>query len=180
MAEQHGPDLGRRIDLGGGDKPKAGFVNVDRSDVADVRLDLERDRLPWPDASVSEVHASHSLEHIRNLKHVLHEVVRVCEAGARFTVVAPYWLHSMAMCYDHVHTLSEEQISHWCDQPIAEWWFGGCPRRLRLLATTYTESERYPEAQALHPTWTREQVLRYVPGACRQVEYVMQVVDYDA
>lgn len=53
-----------QLNLGSGNHPKPGWVNVDLfAAVADLRLDL-RESLPFPDNSVSGIHCEHFFEHL--------------------------------------------------------------------------------------------------------------------
>jgi predicted SAM-dependent methyltransferase len=81
-----------RLQLGSGQQPKAGWINVDlyASD-ADFQLDLRED-LPFPDASFELVYAEHFFEHLeypRDATHFLREVFRVLEPGGRVSIVIP-------------------------------------------------------------------------------------------
>ena len=67
-----------------------GFVNVDVVDGCDLRLDLNREALPFPDGSVSCVFANHSLEHLENYLFALREIWRVLEHGGRLLIEVPY------------------------------------------------------------------------------------------
>jgi SAM-dependent methyltransferase len=164
-----------RLDIGGGSKPRPGFTNVDLCDGADVHCDLERERLPFEDDSVSEVFSSHALEHVGNIGHVFREIARVCRADAVVEVRVPHWLSSMAMCPGHRHTISERQMRHVTDEFIEDWW-AGCRKRLRLLRLEYIPSSSYEELQGLFPGMTREQVMRFVPDACHEIRYHLAVV----
>lgn len=59
-----------RLDLGCGPNPREGFEGVDMlpfgGKVKHV-VDLRSGRWPWADGSVTEIHASHFLEHLTNL-----------------------------------------------------------------------------------------------------------------
>lgn len=92
-----------RLNLGCGDHPEPGFVNVDRvvGFGADVIFDLEhcaKDafgelwpwQLPFVTGSVDCVLASHVLEHITNLIPLMREIHRVLTPGGYLIVVAPY------------------------------------------------------------------------------------------
>ncbi len=164
-----------KLDLGSGPKPKPGFISVDRCEGATVQLDLERDDLPFADGSVSEVHSSHCFEHLGAHHHLLHEIVRVCHAGARFELCVPHWLSGMALCSSHRCTISPAQVRHWCQDFIEDWW-KGCSRRLRLLGTEYVRGDAFLEARTLFPQMTDEQVLRLVPDACHEVVYRFEVI----
>jgi SAM-dependent methyltransferase len=57
----------------------------------DIALDLDREKLPFPDNRFEKVYAHHVLEHIRNLADVLGELHRVCKPGAVIDIVVPYY-----------------------------------------------------------------------------------------
>lgn len=95
-----------KIDIGGGHKPKAGHVNIDM--LVDG-INLEKDLLPFDDNSVDEIYSSHCFEHIRNMKHLINEVVRVAKPGARVEIWTPHYTNPMAMCFGHVVVWSEMQ-----------------------------------------------------------------------
>lgn len=171
---------GLRVELGGGETPRGrSWINVDLLPCADVRLDLETDALPFADASVGSLYTSHTLEHVRNLRHVLREIARVCKVGARVEIRVPHWGHSMALCYTHVHTIAEEQVEHWCRTAVP-FWFGGSPRRLRHLHTERIPSGRFARARQLHPGWTDEDILAFVPDTCHELRFHLTVVENDS
>lgn len=178
------PEL--RVELGGGEHPRAGFVQVDKVPYPGVKhvLDFETlaeagkpgSHLPFPDESVTEVYSSHCLEHVRNLKGLLHEVTRVCAIGAHVTLKVPHWLSPMAMCYGHVHVLPPEQVEHWCVSAIPFWW-SGSPRRLAHVSTEQVPGGALPLARRMHPGLSDEELMRVVPGAAHEVIYVSRVVN---
>jgi SAM-dependent methyltransferase len=173
-----------RVDLGGGRKPKPGFLNVDVQAIPGVDhvVDFEQlgrgVRLPFTDQSVEEVYSSHALEHVRNHHGVLHEIARVCKVGAHVEIRVPHWNGAMALCNGHVCTVSEEQVRHWCQDFIADWWRGS-PRRLRLVATEYVPAAAFPEARGAFGFLTDEQVLRFVPGACHEIAFHFEVIPHE-
>lgn len=178
--EQRELPEGLCVELGGGTNSRGGdWINVDVRALPGVAhvCDFERDRLPFPDESVAQLYSAHCFEHVSNLKHLLHEVVRVCKAGARFTMHVPHWMQSMAMCYDHKHTISERQVRHWCEEFVAD-WFGGCARRLALKRVEYIPGERFHEAKPLFPQLSDEQLMRFVPDCCHEIRFTMEVVQY--
>jgi SAM-dependent methyltransferase len=162
-----------KVELGGGTRPKPGFVNVDLCETADVRLDLDRDRLPFEDGSVDELYTSHCLEHLTNVPHVVREIARVCREGATVEIRVPSWLSDQALCPGHRCTISPTQVRHW--EEFAADWFNG-PRRLKLVKTEYVPSAAFAEAQKLFAWLTDEQVMRFVPGACHEIRYQLTVV----
>lgn len=175
-----------RLDLGGGAYPRPGFVNVDLLPAADVACDFEKlapagqpgPRLPFADGSVAEVYSSHTLEHLDPYVGFLHEVVRVCREGASVEIRVPHWNHDMARCAGHKHAVSDTQVRHWCvDFPHV--WFAGCARRLEHLDT-----KRQPDldvfaaaAAKFRPLgFSDDDILRFVPGACAESQYLFRVV----
>lgn len=173
------PD-GLCVELGGGTNPKGdGWINVDVRALPGVVhvCNFESDRLPFADESVAQLYSAHCFEHVWNLKHLLHEVARVCKVGARFTMHVPHWNQSMAMCYDHKHTISERQVRHWCEEFVAD-WFGGCSRRLALKRVEYVPGETFHEAKSLFPQMSDEQIMRFCPNSCHEIRVTMEVVPY--
>lgn len=165
-----------KIELGGGKTPRGdGFVNVDILPCADVRLDLDRDPLPWDDGTVDEVYSAHCFEHLAGHKHVLREVVRVCRVGARVEFRFPHWIHPMAMCLGHTHVISDRQVKIWDSQP--ETWFAGCPRRLKLSSSPcYVPDIELAEIRDRFPGWGDELILRFIPGTCHEVRCFFEVI----
>lgn len=55
-----------------------------------ARVDLERDALPWPDASMDAITCMHLVEHLRDLTRLLGEVVRLLRPGGRVYFETPH------------------------------------------------------------------------------------------
>jgi SAM-dependent methyltransferase len=105
-----------RIDLGCGKAKREGFIGVDSSSSPGVDhvVDLTRERLPFPDASVSHVYSSHFLEHIAVPNHIFMEIARVCTEGAKIEFWMPYGFSNEAFLYGHAVFLTEEPWLHFC------------------------------------------------------------------
>lgn len=105
-----------RIDLGCGGSKREGFIGIDRlpSPGVDCVIDLTREQLPFPDASVSHVYSSHFLEHIPVPNHVFMEIGRVCAEGAKIEFWTPYGFSNDAFLYGHAVFLTEEPWLHFC------------------------------------------------------------------
>ena len=54
------------------------------------RADLQRDRLPWPDASMDAATCLHLVEHLNDLTHFMREVARVLKPGGRIFFETPH------------------------------------------------------------------------------------------
>lgn len=87
---------GIRLDIGGGNNPNPGFVNIDILPLPKVDIVWDLETFPWPlpDDSCLTVTASHVLEHINPHKGVfiavMNEIWRVLKPGAQFAFVVPH------------------------------------------------------------------------------------------
>jgi predicted SAM-dependent methyltransferase len=61
----------KKLHLGCGRRMIDGFINIDTIPGCDLRLDLDRERLPFDDNSVDCIYAFHFLEHPNNYLFVL-------------------------------------------------------------------------------------------------------------
>jgi SAM-dependent methyltransferase len=81
------------IDIGCGEWKEKGYLGLDafRGPEVDFVLDLERDNLPFANDTVDHAVSFHCLEHLRDLKHIMHEIWRVLKPNAQFFVAVPYF-----------------------------------------------------------------------------------------
>ncbi len=81
-----------RLNLGCGRSPIPGWVNLDSVALpeVDVVADLESGVLPFEDDSVTEIAASHLLEHIRNSLGLMQELHRIAKPDTRAVFRVPY------------------------------------------------------------------------------------------
>lgn len=105
-----------KLDLGCGPSKKEGFIGIDsiKFDNVDFVLDLGKEKLPFDDESVDEIHASHFIEHLDSNErvHIVNEMYRVMKKGAKATVIVPHWASSRAY----------GDLTHkW--PPVSEFWF---------------------------------------------------------
>ena len=179
--------MGLKVELGGGDNPRRdGFVNVDGRPglLVDHVCDFEQlapagatgPRLPFADDAAEEIYSSHCLEHVLPYKGFLHEIVRIGKVGAKVEIRVPHWLSSMALCNDHKHTVAPNQVQHWCQDFIADWWAGSA-KRLKLTGTHFIPSAAFAEAKGLFQHLSDEQVMRFIPDACHEIRYVFEVIE---
>jgi predicted SAM-dependent methyltransferase len=84
-----------KINLGSGKNKIDDFISLDY-DVKtnpDYLINLEKDKLPFPDNSVDEVIAFHILEHLgEGYFHLLKELYRVCKNKTKIYIKVPYHL----------------------------------------------------------------------------------------
>lgn len=89
------------LNLGSGNNPMCGALNVDHKRGVHVDLVADAEHLPFHDGSVDCVFASHFLEHARDLPATLSEIHRVLRDGGGLSTVVPYGLASL---YNPYHT----------------------------------------------------------------------------
>jgi len=114
--QQGNPTMGLKLNLGSGQNPRPGFVNVDKFGEPDLRCDLEAFPWPWPDNSVSEIVMNHVFEHLGASAEVfmgiMKELYRVCEPGARIQIAVPHPRHDHFINDPtHVRPITPEVLS---------------------------------------------------------------------
>ena len=164
-----------KIEIGGGSTPRGGgFINLDILEIADIKIDLETEPIPFEDDSVDEVYSAHCLEHVVNAVGVLRDVLRVCKTGAEVELRFPHWLHPMASCSGHVHVLSDRQVEIWCKQSSSFW--PQSSKRFELVNIHYQIDVAFHELRQAFPTLTEHQVAKYIPACCHEIRCKMKVV----
>lgn len=121
--------MGLKLNLGCGQSPVAGYVNVDKYGTPEVRCDLEAFPWPWPDSSVDEVLLSHVLEHLGQTPEVfigvMKELYRVCRDGARVRVRVPHPRHDFFLTDPtHVRPILPATFTLFSRRLNAEWAVG--------------------------------------------------------
>jgi hypothetical protein len=117
---------GLRLNLGCGQNPKPGFVNVDKYGTPDVICDLEQFPWPWDDNAVGEVELFHVLEHLgestATFIGIIKELYRVCRDGAVLRITVPH-----PRCDDflndptHVRVITPEIFTLFARRMNLEW-----------------------------------------------------------
>lgn len=173
-----------KLNLGCGEQSMPGYVNVDIRDLpgVDKIVDFKSQSLPFDDDTVEEVYCSHCLEHVYPYKFFLNEITRVCRVGAKVEIRVPHWLSSMAMCNDHEHVVSVEQVLHWCEPKGTTannyWWEG--KKRFQFMTVEYVPSVYYQEAAKLFPHLNHSQLVQFIPNVCHESQFHLLVVHQDA
>ncbi len=82
---------GRRVNVGCGDWPMAGWVNVDADPSKPAEVCAKVPPLPFEDESADEVYAGHFLEHLEpeEAERFLAECYRVLRPGGKLGIVVP-------------------------------------------------------------------------------------------
>lgn len=78
-----------KLNLGCGSDMKKGYINIDCLESADLQLDLEVARLPFPKGSVETVFAAHIFEHLHNFPALMNEIHRVLKPNGILQVHVP-------------------------------------------------------------------------------------------
>lgn len=80
-----------KIDIGGGKRPREGFINLDLVHGEGVYKRRLQDGIPVSDNSVDELFSSHTLEHIHTLDRIscMNECFRVLKPGGTFEIIVP-------------------------------------------------------------------------------------------
>ena len=115
----------RRIDIGCGSTPRAGYAGIDRIALPQVSIvrDVERHGLPFSDSTITHVHTAHFLEHTHDLVFVMNEIHRVCCHDALVTVSVPTLLGPFAAADPtHVHYFNARTFTYFepGDEPYAD------------------------------------------------------------
>jgi SAM-dependent methyltransferase len=88
-----------KLDIGCGKNKKEGFIGIDqyKMDGVDVVMDV-RNRWPYEDDSVDEVHSSHFVEHLTGQERVFffNELYRVLKPGSKAVIITPHWASGRA------------------------------------------------------------------------------------
>lgn len=119
----------KKIDIGSGGFKRPGHIGIDilqpgaNSHDIDLVCDIERERWPLDDGSVSHLFSSHCFEHVSmcNLQHIFKEMTRVAANGAMIEIWNPYVFHRDAYVLGHATYLSEEIYYHLCCGQQAAW-----------------------------------------------------------
>jgi predicted SAM-dependent methyltransferase len=91
-----------KVDVGSGGYKRLGYIGLDivppdaslggvdapTGLEADVVCDIEHDRWPFEDNSVTHIFSSHTLEHVRHLRipYIFSEMSRICSDGAEIEI----------------------------------------------------------------------------------------------
>jgi hypothetical protein len=121
-----------KLNLGSGQNPRAGYVNVDKNGSADVNWDLERFPWPWPDSSVDEIVLHHVLEHlgetVESFFGVIKELYRVCRHGAVIQIAVPHPRHDTFLADPtHVRAFTAESFMLYSKAMCRQWQKEGVP-----------------------------------------------------
>jgi len=95
-----------KLDIACGQNKRPGFKGVDISPGEGVDYVWDLEKYPWEpfaDNSCEEVYISHYAEHTKDLIKFMDEVWRICQDGAKVTIIGPYYT-SIRAWGDPTHT----------------------------------------------------------------------------
>jgi|SRR5437868_5648763 len=110
-----------RVELGCGSHKREGFFGIDiqAGPTVDLVLDIERQRLPFPDDSVDHVYSSHTFEHLAapgSPIQTLREIMRVTKHGGLVEIWTPYGKSDDGLLFGHSVFYTETHWKHICFQ----------------------------------------------------------------
>lgn len=119
-----------KLNLGSGENPKAGYINVDKQGHPDVKQDLEVFPWPWQDNTVTEVRLCHVLEHLGEKSEtflaIMKEMYRVCAPNARIDITVPHPRHDYFLGDPtHVRPILPETLSLFSKRLNRQWAAAG-------------------------------------------------------
>ncbi len=109
-----------RLNLGGGQRTKPGFYNVDRVELpgVDVVANLEEPLAALPDDSVAEIYSRHVLEHITRFTDLVAELHRVTRPDGRIEIIVPHFSNPYAYSDPtHVRFFGLYSFYYYADEP---------------------------------------------------------------
>lgn len=83
-----------KIDIGCGTKLKKGFIGLDKEKYTkDIKykIDLNKQKLPFKNNTISEINCEHVLEHLEYPEKTISEIYRVLKKRAIAYIVVPYF-----------------------------------------------------------------------------------------
>lgn len=90
-----------KLDIACGQRKQQGFIGIDIAKTKDADIVHDLLKFPWPikSESVEEAHCSHFFEHVPGLLRMpfMDECYRILTAGAKLTVICPYYASSRAV-----------------------------------------------------------------------------------
>ena len=104
-----------KLNIGCGNKKIEGYLGVDKfkCDAADYICDIENEKLPFEDNTITAIILDNVIEHFYDIPKVINELVRVSRAGTIIKIITPHF-SSLSSWIDptHIHHLSYFSFDH--------------------------------------------------------------------
>jgi len=110
-----------KLNLGCGDKKRAGYVNVDNCGDPDFLHDLSVFPWPWADDSVDEVFSEHFLEHVEDYEKTVLEIHRILKPGGVIWFKVPHCRTPMTIWHMHKWAFSTFTPLRLCESLPYQW-----------------------------------------------------------
>jgi predicted SAM-dependent methyltransferase len=157
------------VNIGAGKTFIPGYVNIDISSVADVVLDLNRERLPFKDNSVDIIFSYHALEHVENYLFALGEIHRVLRHGGWFLLGVPYVTlteYNLVNPY-HKQNFSEHSFDFFDERKL----LGSAAEEGDILFKKAFHHYHYMGATNLMPGFIKNSMRRHLFNVVRKIDF---------
>ena len=138
----------RKLNLGCGQFPKSGYINLDISSnaKADISHDLDKFPYPFEDNSFSLIEADHILEHLKNPTKVMKELHRILEPDGKLIIRVPHFTRGFTNP-DHKAGF-DISFHYWFSSKFQHWYVGFefnlKKMKLTWVAQPYLKKEMFP------------------------------------
>lgn len=128
------------LDIGCGTrKAEPGAIGIDRAAAAGVDIVWDLDNFPWPiaDSSYSRIHASHIIEHVRDVMRFMAEIHRIAAPNAQVFVTTPHFSsHNSYIDPTHVRHMAARSFEYFSGDDFPS--FVGSSCRFEIVKTELT------------------------------------------
>lgn len=175
------PSHKKAINLGCGNRPLQGFLNVDLVDApgVDALVDLEKP-LPYETGSVDLIFADNVFEHIRRYIELLTECSRVLRAGGKLVVDVPYFRSAGAFIDPtHVNFFTLRSLRYFIPGTYESEKYGYLPTLFRTLRVVVNPTKQSAPMAIIslvagsRPEWIEDTPLSVVLPI-RSVRFVLE------
>lgn len=107
-----------KLDIGCGQNKIDGFIGMDKRDFGQEILWDINHGIPFPNDSISEIHSSHFVEHLKEheINNFINELMRVCVNGAKIQISCPHSSVKEAYYICHYTRWDEQRIEGICSE----------------------------------------------------------------
>ena len=113
-----------KLNIGCGNKKIEGYLGVDKfkCDAADYICDIENEKLPFEDNTITAIILDNVIEHFNDIPKVINELVRVSRKGTTIKIITPHF-SSLKSWIDptHLHHLSYFSFDHFERESVSHY-----------------------------------------------------------